>query len=443
MARTLLENCPGGNLVRNARFRHCIRVIAPGVLALACALVTACVSIPGATRPGESGADGQNGRLVIVGGGLRGSNEAVYRTILDGRDGDAPLCVVPTASAGDPQRTIARAVAVFDEWGGPGTATGIPLSTESAETADDPLVAAQIRGCSGFYFTGGVQSRITAVFRPRGRSTPAYDALMWRFREGAVVAGSSAGAAIMSDPMIGGGSTTGALEHGIHRAAAESDEDDGATPGRGVSIMPGLGLFSAAIVDQHFLARGRIGRLITAVLDVEEFDLGFGIDENTALVVVGSTVTVAGASAVVIIDARHATRDGRSATDVKLHLIAPGDRFDVDSRRVMPGDGNTLPASSDTVDVPDDVLARWAFLHVLHQFARSPEQQLALSVPGGRLILRKGPDFTATAGAGTGVQDLPAALSITGLRLDVVRTATETTSAGESPVQRASGIFHW
>lgn len=399
--------------------------MAPALLALAFAAVTACSSTPSPPRAGQSASGAPHGRLVIIGGGLSSSNEAVYRAILDGRDGDAPLCVIPTASAGDPQLTIARAVAVFDEWGGPGTATGIPLSTESAEAALDPLVAAQIRGCSGFYFTGGVQSRITTVFRPHGRSTPAYDALMWRFREGAVVAGSSAGAAIMSDPMIGGGSTTGALEQGIHRAAAESDEDDAAPRGRGVSIMPGLGFLSQAIVDQHFLARGRIGRLITAVLDLEELDLGFGIDENTALVVDGRTVTVAGASAVVIIDARDAVRSGRGATDMKLHLIAPGDRFDIDARRVLPGGGNSLPAAGDTVDVPDDVLARWAFLHLLHQFALSAQQQLVLNVPGGRLVLRKGPVFTATADAGTGVQDLPAALSITGLLLDVVRTGTE------------------
>lgn len=400
--------------------RHDVRT---GLLALvAGAAIAGCASVPGAARDGGNTGDAARGRLVIIGGGLGRSNEAVYRAILDGRDGTAPLCVIPTAGAGDPQRIIAGAVAIFDEWGGPGTATGIPLSTANPEAALDPLVAAQIRGCSGFYFTGGVQSRIATVFRPDGRSTPAYDALMWRFREGAVVAGSSAGAAIMSDPMIAGGSTTGALEHGVVRGAAESDEDDDAQPIRGVSIVPGLGFFPHAIVDQHFLARGRIGRVIAAVLDLEEFDLGFGIDENTALVVDGTSVHAAGASGVIVVDARDAARDGRSATDVKLHLIAPGDRFDIAARRLTHASGRTaLTASPDRVAVPDDVFARWTFLHVLHQFARSPERQLALNVPGGRLVLRKAPDFAAAHGTGTGVQDLPATLSITGMRLDITR----------------------
>lgn len=378
--------------------------------------------MPGAARD-DGAADAERGRLVIIGGGLRGSNEAVYRAILDGRDGTAPLCVIPTAGAGDPQRTIASAVAVFDEWGGAGTATGIPLSTANPEAARDPIVAAQIRGCSGFYFTGGVQSRIVNVFRPGGTSTPAYDALMSRFRDGAVVAGSSAGAAIMSDPMIAGGSTTGALEHGVQRRVAESNEDEDTPRLRGVTIEPGLGFFAEAIFDQHFLARGRIGRLISAVLDLEEFDLGFGIDENTALLLDGADAQVAGASGVVIVDGRGARRTGRSATDLKLHLMAPGDRFDVETRRIRPAAERTaLPVTAATVAVPEDVLARWAFLHVLHEFALSSEQRLVLSVPGGELVLRKGPEFTATAATGTGVQDLPASLSITGLHLDVVRS---------------------
>lgn len=388
---------------------------------LGCVLLTACA--PSVRNAAHTSATADPpGRLVIVGGALRSSNEAVYRAILNGRDGSAPLCVIPTASGGDPERTIAGAVAVFEDWGGAGAATGIPIWTADPAAAHDPLVAAQIRGCSGFYFTGGVQSRIVTVFRPNGGSTPAYEALMSRFRGGAVVAGSSAGAAIMSDPMIAAGSTTGALASGVQRGAAESDEADDAPDITGVSIVPGLGFLRTALVDQHFLARGRVGRLATAILDLNEYDLGFGIDENTALVVDGHIVQPAGLSGVVVIDARGATRSGPSAIDLRLHLISAGDSFDMDSRVVTRAAGRTsLAVATDTIVAPDEPFARWAFLHLLHQFARSPQQSVTMSVPGAELTLRKGPDFTAYSGTGTGVQDLPETLSITGLRLDVTR----------------------
>ncbi|HSJ30108.1 MAG TPA: cyanophycinase [Longimicrobiales bacterium] len=367
-----------------------------------------------ATR--DAAGDESNGRLVIVGGGLSRTTEAVYRAILDGRRLDGPVCVIPTAGA-DPDASTASAVAAFERWGGQGTAAGIPVSTANPEAAHDAAVVRAIGECAAFYFTGGVQSRIVQVFRPDGRDTPALTALINRFRAGAVVAGSSAGAAVMSDPMIAGGSTTLSLQHGV-----EEDSDDADEGERGLVIERGVGFFPAAIVDQHFLARGRIGRLIAAVLDLDEFDLGFGIDENTALVVDGDSVRVAGESGVIIVDESDARRTGRSATNVRMHLLAPGDRFSTTDRRVTPAAGRyDLPASSDSVAVPDDVFARWAFLHLLNQFAQSPQTTLTLPVPGGEVVLRKGPDFAARSRGERGVQGTPAGLSITGLLLDVKR----------------------
>jgi cyanophycinase len=109
-----------------------------------------------------------------------------------------------------------------------------------------------------------------------------------------MVGGTSAGAAIMSDPMIAGGSTTTAIARGVRRSAIETDEDDDGAAG-GVSITPGIGFLASAIIDQHFLARGRIGRLVAAVLDLDEFDIGFGVDEDTGLVIDDDVAYVVGA----------------------------------------------------------------------------------------------------------------------------------------------------
>jgi cyanophycinase len=256
------------------------------------------VALAGAALLPRNAAAQEPGRLVIVGGGLARESEEVFRAVLDARHGSGPLCIIPTAS-GDTDAAIRSSIERFGGYGGHGTAVGVPITLASPDAAQDSAVVARIRGCSGFWFTGGVQSRTVRVFRPDGRSTPAYEALLQRHREGAVVAGSSAGAAVMSDPMIAGGSTTGAIRFGARRDPVEQDEDENEDyAGGGVSITTGLGFLGSAIVDQHFLARGRIGRLVAAVLDVPEFDLGFGVDENTALVIDGDIAYTLGESGV-------------------------------------------------------------------------------------------------------------------------------------------------
>ena len=365
------------------------------------------------------------GRLVIIGGGLAATNEAVYRAILDARLGRGPLCVFPTAGA-TPETAMDGPVATFDKFGGPGTAKGVLVSMTKPETARDPAVVAQIRACSGFFFIGGVQSRVIAAFRPDGKLTPAYDALMARWREGAVVSGSSAGAAIMSDPMIAGGTSAGAITRGVRRVGVTDDSDDDA-PG-GVAISPGLGLFSAGLADQHFLARGRFGRLLVALLDLEQFDLAFGIDENTALVVDGGTVWATGASSVVVMDERGARRSGRSATGVRIHVLGAGDKYDLAARRVSLSSDKrvlaALPADSAQLTAPSDVFARWELLRVLSRFARSPLSELRVPLEGGQLTIRKDAAFRAVAGTGTGVQGAPPGMAMTGLSFDLERTGT-------------------
>ena len=379
---------------------------------LSAALLTLLVG--GAARPAA-----QPGRLVIVGGALAADNESVYRAILDGRLGKGPLCVFPTASA-TPDSAMASPVANFDKFGGEGTAKGVFLSVSKPETARDPAVVSQIRACSGFFFVGGVQSRVIQTFRPDGKSTPAYEALMARWREGAVVSGSSAGAAIMSDPMIASGTSAGAVAGGLRRTTvALSDSDDVA--GR-VMITDGLGFFPAALADQHFLARGRFGRLLVAMLDLDQFDLAFGIDENTALVVDGNAVWAAGASGIVVMDERTAKRNGKSATGVRVHLMSAGDRFDIASRTVtLKSDKTALSKNGSSVAAPADIFARWELLHVLDQFARSSQTELASPVKGGEITIRKDAAFRAVSAPGPGVQKAPAGLAMTGLSFDLRR----------------------
>lgn len=356
---------------------------------------------------GEAGEDPPvAGRLVIVGGGLAPDNEAVYRAVLDGREGSGPVCVLPTAG-GDPEASMASAVERLDEWGGPGTARGILLAESAPERADDPAVASEIRGCGGFYFTGGSQTRVVDTFLPDGRSTLAYQALVERWRGGAVVAGSSAGAAMMGRRMIAGGGSLEALEHGVVERG--SDDDDG------VVVSPGLGFFDHGWLDQHFLARGRWGRLLVVSLHAPAYDVGFGIDENTALVVDGDVAEVVGASAVVVLDAR----DG-----ITLDLLGAGDRVDVTTLVVTPLTGReaapapeTEPGTAESESEAGgiDPFERWRLLRDLARTAPVGEGLTYRAGDGTVLELQPLDGFRAQAvpgGAGQGPEGTARGLSV-------------------------------
>ena len=370
---------------------------------------------PGFVFPAEEGEPvGSQGRLVIIGGALADENSGVYDAILEGRSGDGPICVLPTAS-GDPLESMEEYVETFNAYGGPEASKGIFLTLDSPNQANDPEIVEALEGCSGFFFTGGDQSRITDFFVPGGESSGAFEAVWERFEAGAVVSGSSAGAAIMSDPMIGGGSSEGALEEGIR---VEGDGD-------GVRLTPGLGFLERALVDQHFLARGRWARLMVAVLRSPSDSFGFGIDENTALVVENSWARVVGASGVVFLDARDATleAEGNGGYGVRLFLLGAGDAVDLERGEILIADTKQpFPQDGDPFASPEtDLFSRWSLLEVLFELARAPDERLTFRQGGHFVEFRKGPAFTAAGWDEMGVQDTPMGLSLGPFVLSVWR----------------------
>jgi hypothetical protein len=152
-----------------------------------------------------------------------------------------------------------------------------------------------------------------------------------------------------------------------------------------------------------------------------EFDLGFGIDESTALVVEGSSARVVGASGVVVIDESAARTAGGSSTGVRVHLMSAGDRYDLATRTVTTEAAKRALPTGASVTAPEDLFSRWTFFHLLEGLARSDQSELAVPVPNGRVVLRKGPDFAARGGEGEGVQGTTAGLSLTGLVVELHR----------------------
>ncbi len=262
------------------------------------------------------------GSLVVVGGGPR--PESVMRRFVElaGGPGRARIVVFPMASASAAEAGPAL-TKELQQLG----ATAWSLNVRREDAMSDS-VARGLDSATGIWFVGGDQNRIMAALA----GTPVPAAIRARYAAGAVIGGTSAGAAVMTTPMI-----TGDERHpgGARRDTTQSWITIAAD---NVVTAEGLGLLESAIVDQHFVRRRRHNRLMSLVF-ADPTRIGVGIDESTALVVEPSGWwTVIGESSVVIFDARQGavtspTRPVLGARDVRMHVLPPGARFDPRSGR--------------------------------------------------------------------------------------------------------------
>ncbi|WP_373651452.1 MULTISPECIES: cyanophycinase [unclassified Schlesneria] len=167
------------------------------------------------------------------------------------------------------------------------------------------------------WIPGGLQG----VFMNSLQGTGLKEVVQRRYREGAVVAGTSAGAAVMSKVMIGGRSDLDSLKVGT-----------------APYLMNGLGLWPDVIIDQHFLQKGRFNRLALATIDHPDL-LGIGIDEETAAIVRGREFEVIGSNNVTVIDGRRASREeltqGAAAAvrNLSVHVLRAGMKFNLDDKK--------------------------------------------------------------------------------------------------------------
>ncbi|MBK6949130.1 MAG: cyanophycinase [Haliscomenobacter sp.] len=261
----------------------------------------------------QSGA-GQ-GKLFIIGGGSR--PEAMRREMirLGGLDRGRYAVILPMSSA-EPDSSIYYGIQQFRQLGVPASQlTGFYLSREYCpQHLLDSLTNAGL-----IYLSGGVQTR----FMDTIQGSPVQETLWKAYLNGAVIAGTSAGAAVMSQKMITG-------EQVLH-------PDDGGSfryiESGNVELSTGLGFLKNAIVDQHFVYRMRHNRLITVVLENPGM-LGIGIDEATAIVVDRDQATVVGDSQVILYQAKKGAAVGRKGTllgskDLKFQVLLPGDAFKI------------------------------------------------------------------------------------------------------------------
>jgi cyanophycinase len=297
---------------------HKVALLVLVVLSSACAR-----GAPGVTAPATVQA---RGTLQIVGGGPQPPELVQNFVKLAGGSGRARIVVFAMASASG-ERSGEEKAADFRKLGAEARNVWI-----NRQQADMDSVVRLLDGATGIWFGGGDQNRLARALR--GSRTEA--AIRARYVAGAVVGGTSAGAAVLSSVMITGDERRpGGSRPDTTQAFITIDRDN-------VVIDTGFALVANAIIDQHFLRRRRHNRLMSLVFEREPH-LGVGIDESTALVVhPDGRWTVEGASVAVIYDARNAsvspaTARVLGAANVRVHVLPAGASFD-------PGSGRaTLP----------------------------------------------------------------------------------------------------
>lgn len=256
------------------------------------------------------------GQLVIIGGAEDKQGDCVIlREFVRRAGGLQARIVVMTVATGLPGEVGDNYTSVFKRLGVDDVRV---VDTATREDADDSAAIESINQATGVFFTGGNQARITEMIK--GSQIDA--TLHQRFTEGLVIAGTSAGAAMMPDMMIieGDSETNPRMEV--------------------VSMGPGMGFLPGIVIDQHFAQRGRLGRLLSA-LSQQPAVLGFGIDENTAIAINGKDIEVIGESAVTVVDMANITHtnvgellkdENLAICNAKLHILPHGYHFDLEKR---------------------------------------------------------------------------------------------------------------
>ena len=267
-------------------------------------------------RPGDPRHPAK-GRLLIIGGHEDKEGEKRILRELAELVGDGKL-VVATLASESPDEMWETYEPVL-------RGLGIPhvyhLNIEDREDASSVRVMRILDDATAVFFTGGDQLKITSMIG----DTPAFSRIHEILIDGGTIAGTSAGASVMSETMMVGGN--GSSSYRINE---------------GLRLAPGFGFAKDMVIDQHFAERGRVGRLL-GVVGQNPRVIGVGIDENTAIVMrPHRDFKVIGEGAVTVLDGKSVTHtniaeddtgDTMSVFGVTLHLLGQGDAFDLRTRK--------------------------------------------------------------------------------------------------------------
>jgi cyanophycinase len=264
---------------------------------------------------------GQRGWIIPIGGAEEKEDapQILSRFVeLCGGD-EADIVVIPSAS--QLRETGPRYVRLFRELGARAVES---IDFDTRRDAEEPGRLARLREATGIFLTGGNQLRLTTLLG----GTQVSRMIRTRNAEGVHVAGTSAGAAVLSEHMIAFG-------------------EEGGSPRAGsVRLAPGFGLTNRFIIDQHFRQRDRLGRLTTA-LAFNPFAIGIGLDEDTAAFIgPDNDLAVVGSGGVTVVDAHGLQFSSMDQVDegqplcvlgLQVHVLTAGANFNLHTRLASAG----------------------------------------------------------------------------------------------------------
>ena len=333
-------SCPRAALSRRAASRA-------AALLFVAALFVAAALLPALAQA--------QGITVAVGGALQDSNHALWMHLVQlvqrepvaagsSVDNSRACYSIVTIASADPDASAKRVAANLARQGGRSQHLRVGTRIEGQDVTaavHDPQWVQALRRCRGVYMTGGSQARLIDTLQPQGRATPLLLAMRALWQEGGVVAGSSAGAAVLSDVIFRDAPDPLAVMKGRLREGIEWDH--------GFAFAP-----TSVLLDQHAVRRGRIGRLLP-LMQSRGVPVGVAVEENSAVQFQGQEVLALGARGLLIADIKSASGAASGAAScaascaasgpttgpfelrgARLHWLEHGDRFDLATRTVKP-----------------------------------------------------------------------------------------------------------
>ncbi len=266
--------------------------------------------------PARVPSDASRGFIIPIGGKIGDSDILAHFVRLCGGK-RARIAVLPTASS-DPH-TGRDYEKLFKHMGAKDAKA---VGVERRSDADNIEYLDLLDQADGVFLTGGNQLTLSTTLG----GTMVAKLLRRRNATGQHIAGTSAGAAFLSEHMVAFG-------------------EEGPTPTVGMmTLAPGLGLTNRVVIDQHFRQRDRLGRLLMA-LSLNPFAVGLGLDEDTAAFIgPDNIVDIHGSGGITCIDPSHIEFSSADHTDrgqpvslvgVRLHILTHGATFNLHTREAL------------------------------------------------------------------------------------------------------------
>jgi cyanophycinase len=259
------------------------------------------------------------GKLVIIGGVQTTQIIEKFVELAGGKD--ARIIIIPNAGS-EPKLNSEIEQKEFNRLG---AKADYILFTR--KTADNPENLKKMEWANAVFFTGGDQSILTKDML----GTKLLDKVFDIYKDGGVIGGTSAGAAVMSKVMITGNELLN----------KDSTDSFITIEKNNIETKQGFGFLTTVIIDQHFLKRKRHNRTISALIEHPKL-VGVAIDESTAIIVYPDDIfQVYGKNQVLVYDPTKATdiREDRKGnlgiSNMKLHVLISGDKFDLKTNQVI------------------------------------------------------------------------------------------------------------